>query len=572
MKKIFYSVFIVFVSFLFVSGVKANSISSINMDIYVDSKGTAHITEIWDASLSQGTEGYRSYGNLGNAVISNFKVSDNGRTYESLDSWNSNLSFSDKAYKSGIHDISNGIELCFGISSYGSHKYVLTYDIEGFVAQTDDSQIIYWELLPSELSSMTNNVYIKIYSDFKYSDSLDVWGYGNYGGYAYVYDGYIEMSNSSLDSGEYMTILVKFDQGTFETNNIISNDFEHYYDMAEDGAEHYTDSSDSFFGKLMSIFIFLFNFLFQFIIWFIIIFAIVKSSKNAGMKSGKFILDYGETGKKLPNDVNMFRDIPCNKDIYRAYWVAYNYNLMKKQTDFLGVILLKWLKEKQISIESKTVGALFKKEETTIVFNTNTPNLSNDLENNLYKYMYEASKDGILESKEFEKWCSNNYSKILNWFDKVLDYENEKLVQEGKLVKTERVDFKIFKTTVYKVDPSMMEEAIEMKGLKEFFNYFSNMQDKEAIEVMLWEEYLMYAQLFGVADKVAKQFKKLYPDVITDYSYDSIIFINSISHTGMVSASSARSRAQSYSSGGGGFSSGGGGGGSFGGGGGGGFR
>ena len=88
---------------------------------------------------------------------------------------------------------------------------------------------------------------------------------------------------------------------------------------------------------------------------------------------------------------------------------------------------------------------------------------------------------------------------------------------------------------------------------------------------MLWEEYLMYAQIFGVASEVAKQFKKLYPDVITDYNYESVVFVRNVSYSGMRAASTARSRAQSYSSGGGGFSSGGGGGGSFGGGGGG-FR
>ena len=27
----------------------------------------------------------------------------------------------------------------------------------------------------------------------------------------------------------------------------------------------------------------------------------------------------------------------------------------------------------------------------------------------------------------------------------------------------------------------------------------------------LWKEYLVYAQLFGIADRVAQQFKKLYP-------------------------------------------------------------
>ena len=236
--------------------------------------------------------------------------------------------------------------------------------------------------------------------------------------------------------------------------------------------------------------------------------------------------------------------------------------------------MLKWLKQGKITIEKRTVGVVFKKEDTTIIFKDE--NLDNELEVELYQYMKTASKDGILESKEFERWCSSNYTKILKWFDDILDYENDILLAEGKLTSKIVTNLGIFKSEVYEVDPSMYEEATKMKGLKMFFNEMKNMKDKNAIDVMLWEEYLMYAQIFGVADKVAKEFGELYPDLInseTGYNYTNIIFLNNISHSGMTSASSARSRAESYSAGGGGFSSGGGGGGSFGGGGGGGgFR
>ena len=112
-----------------------------------------------------------------------------------------------------------------------------------------------------------------------------------------------------------------------------------------------------------------------------------------------------------------------------------------------------------------------------------------------------------------------------------------------------------------------------MAGLKKFLNEFSTIKDRESIEVKIWDEYLMYAQIFGIAKKVAQEFKKLYPDIITEEYYNDIIFIHTISYDGVRAASVAKSRAESYSSGGGGFSSGGGGGGSFGGGGGGGgFR
>lgn len=574
MKNIFKLVFTTMLLFMFPFAVKANSISSIDMDIYLDKNGTAHVTETWSANLNSGTEGYKPYYNLGNAKITNFKVSENGKDYTYNDSWDTNDTFSEKAYKNGINYISDGIELCWGISEYGYHDYVLKYDIEGFVSTTSDADMIYWTLIPYELSSKPNDVHIKIYADDYFSDDLPVWGYGNYGGTAYVYDGYIEMnSEGTLESNEYMTILVKFDKGTFNTSNIIDEDFDYYHDMAEEGTTKYKDDKKSnFLDFIMSIFITVF----QFIIWIVVAVAISKSVKSAANKVGTRTLDFGQNGKVLPKDVPNYRDIPFNKDIFRTFWIAEGYKLNKNKTDFLGAILLEWLKEQKISIKKVETGIIKKKEETAIDL-TKEITFDNTLEQDLYNMMKEASKDGILESKEFERWCNNNYDKILSWFDKVIDSQTDKLVSEGKIVETEKVSMKIFKSKVYQVDPSMKEEGVKLKGLKNFLEEFSRIDDKEAIEVNMWEYYLIYAQILGIADKVAKQFKKLYPEIIDNpelgYTYTDIMFIHMVSHSGMRTATTSQQRAQSYSSGGGGFSSGGGGGGSFGGGGGGGgFR
>ena len=47
----------------FIPFVKANNISSVSMDVYIDDNGDAHITEVWNAKLSSGTEGYKPYYN-----------------------------------------------------------------------------------------------------------------------------------------------------------------------------------------------------------------------------------------------------------------------------------------------------------------------------------------------------------------------------------------------------------------------------------------------------------------------------------------------------------------------------
>lgn len=575
MKSVFKVISFALLMFIFPLIVKANSISSIDMDIYLDDNGTAHVTETWSAYLDQGTEGYKPYYNIGNAKIKNFKVSENGQTYTYNDYWNTNASFSEKAYKNGINYLSDGLELCWGISEYGYHDYVLTYDIEGFVSSLNDADMVYWNLIPYELSSKPGNVHIRIYADEYFSQDLDVWGFGNYGGTAYVYNGYIEMnSEGTLESNEYMTILVKFDKGTFNTSNAINEDFDYYLDMAKEGTTKY---KESFFQKFIDVITYIFDILLSLLPVIIIMIIAVITSKNMRNKLGTRSFSFTKDERKLPKDVPNYRDIPFNKDIFRAYWVSSCYGLNKNQTDFLGAILLKWLLEKKIEVKKVQAGLIIKKEESAIVLKSDTFTSDNELELELHHMMAEASKDDVLESKEFEKWCKNNYNKILKWFDKVIDSETDKLIIEGKI--TETVKNNLFKTKVLKVDPSMKEEGVKLKGLKNFLEEFSRIDDKTAIEVNMWEYYLIYAQILGIADKVAKQFEKLYPELLEDTynrmgcSFTDFVFINSLAHTSMHAAISSRQRAQSYHSGGGGFSSGGGGGGSFGGGGGGGgFR
>ena len=119
------------------------------------------------------------------------------------------------------------------------------------------------------------------------------------------------------------------------------------------------------------------------------------------------------------------------------------------------------------------------------------------------------------------------------------------------------------------MDDQLYEESTRLYGLKKFLQEFSNIDTKETLEVHLWDEYLMFAYIFGIADKVAKQIKNLYPNLLeqNNIDFDTIIIINNISTNTVHAASAARSAAESYHSGGGGFGMGGGGGGSFGGGG-----
>ena len=562
MKKVFKILFFALLAYaLFTLGktVSANSINRISMDIFVDSNGNANVTETWNCYSNQSTEIYHPYYNLGNSEITNLSVSMDSTQFETLSSWDTSASFDEKAYKAGINRVSNGVELCWGISEYGTNIYTVNYTITNFVSNLTDSQMIYWTLIPYDFSDSIGQVFINISSDLYFPSSIDVWGYGNEGGTAYVDNGTITMtSEGTLNRNEYMTILVKLPSGTFNTKNNLNQNFEYYYNLAEEGVNRNETVENTVITIL------------PFIIIIIMVFAIVTSKLGSSQEQR---LNFENNGNKLPKtkDIPYFRDIPCNKDLFQAFFIGYQFKIVKKRTDLLGSVILKWVRDKKVTLK-KDEG---KSSKMSIILNEELiSSLEDEDEQKLYKMFFEASKDGILEDSEFTKWCSTNYSKILGWFDTIIDKEKDKLVKDGLLLEKPKT---LFKSAKYTVTPELRQQALNIAGLKKYLNDYTLISEREAPDVVLFEDYLILAQMFGIADKVAENFKKLYPDLITEtnfYSYDNINFVHIYAVHAMTSAHSAHYAAASrYSGGGGGFSVGGGGGGSFGGGGGGGgFR
>ena len=109
-------------------------------------------------------------------------------------------------------------------------------------------------------------------------------------------------------------------------------------------------------------------------------------------------------------------------------------------------------------------------------------------------------------------------------------------------------------------------------GLKKYLDEFSLISERSIDEVVIWKEYMVYATLFGTADKVIKQFEKVYPDRIPEFeSYNTnVVIAHSYYHS--MHRSAQRALQQKRTSGAGGHSSFGGGGGFSGGGSGGGSR
>ena len=93
---------------------------------------------------------------------------------------------------------------------------------------------------------------------------------------------------------------------------------------------------------------------------------------------------FGNKGNIIKsNNIEYYRDLPCGIDIYRAYWIIYNYHLGKSDDDIIGAILLKWIKDGNIKLVTE-------KKKISLHFLSKPVNC-NEIEEKFYYFILQAS-------------------------------------------------------------------------------------------------------------------------------------------------------------------------------------
>ena len=98
-----------------------------------------------------------------------------------------------------------------------------------------------------------------------------------------------------------------------------------------------------------------------------------------------------------------------------------------------------------------------------------------------------AGADGVLQPRELQQYVRNN--KDDQFFTSLTSF-TEKEQQMAKDTDT----------------------AVQLLGLRKFLLDFSLIAERGIKEMPLWREYLVYATLFGIADKVSENFAEVYSD------------------------------------------------------------
>lgn len=272
----------------------------------------------------------------------------------------------------------------------------------------------------------------------------------------------------------------------------------------------------------------------------------------------KKIKKYRKQLKEAPNiqptmPSKYYRDIPNEKATPAQAAFVYYFKTSSLSTHIPNAIsatILDLCMKKYLSFEVLTD----KKNEIKI---TLTPNMDVSAlprdEITVYQMLEKVSSNKEFTMKEFEKYCKNHSSSFIkqynsiepnaksevelqgNYDKKLITQYNNWLAKGIGFVFLFIISFVFMIATIipalicaiycFKIAGryhTLTQKGVDEKeawiGLKNYMEDFSMMKEKEVPELALWEKYLVYATAFGIADKVLKQLKVVYPQ-ITDMDY-----------------------------------------------------
>lgn len=467
------------------------NIQDVDIRVELEKDGSAWVTQIWKAEAgSSGTEFYIPVSNLGPMTIGELSVSENGVAYESLgDKWDVDKGRSYKTGKCGIVRKRDGAELCWGLGESGDHVWTVRFRLTGLVQAYEDADAFNYMFVNKGMDPAPEHARVTIVPAFPCQEWVvnnpRVWAFGFYGDINVV-DGKVvaETSESMSPSGAVIT-LVAFEKGLFEPSVEQDGPVQDLIDRALDGSSYGEDDDDFWALALFGIlFVLLFVGGICLVIW-----VAIASARGYKWKASLF-------GKKKID--GWYRDIPLEGNLLAAQYLlakGRRFELSAPASNLIGAFFLRWVMEGKLVVHpdpksSKRVNLEFKAGEGS----------ADEVENDLFYWARAASGDNLLlEKGEFEKWSTKNYKKLTAWPDRAIARGKTWFRNKGYF-KTEGV--------------CTEEGAAQACHLIEFRNFlkdFTLSGERGAPEVGLWKDYLVFAQLFGIADKVAKQFQKLYP-------------------------------------------------------------
>ncbi len=521
----------------------------LNIHVSLTKNGDARITETRTMDIdSEGTECYIVIGNLNGSELRDFGVSDEtGTDYENMGSWDIDRSRDFKTNKCGIVTKHDGYELCWGLGESGSRTYTTSYTITQLVKGYSDADGFNYMFVAQGMSPQPEHVRLTVETADTtrlVAENTGIWGFRYRGDINLVDGAIVAESSEPFENRSAMIVMCRFNKGLFAPADVRDSSFEDVKTRAFEGSD-YVDEDEWTKEDTWTLIALIAGF---------VIFPLL-------LVLGQIIYVW-RARRKVNKDLMWYRDIPYNGNLQRVNDVLNAYTYFNTDyNNLLSACILKLINLGGITIEQS------QNDKGKFVQNFVIHDLKDkDRQPKLLKQVHNifkqaAGNDTILEPKELKSYMKSKYNQSIT----------------DSFITTLHT-----KTSIshYKND---LENVRQVFGLKKYLKEFSLIDERHVSEVSLWKDYMIFATLFGIADQVIKDMKRINPeyfnmDQVAQQMADDMTLptIYSTMHSSTTRAAMSKAQREAErearASGGGGHSSWGGGGGFSGGGFGGGVR
>lgn len=344
-----------------------------------------------------------------------------------------------------------------------------------------------------------------------------------------------------------MTLMVKLEKGVLSPKRTVEGSFDTVIKAALSGSDYDMDAAleeeELTAGD----------------IGFMVLFFGVIAALIAGSIMMLTKLRKARQNKRMKS-VEYFRDAPNNGNLNVTYELGRSCNLCSEDA-LMGAYLMRLISEGCLEPEGDENNA--KQFRLRLI---HPPEKSNIYDDAFYTILEAAANgDGVLQTAELEGYSKKNVKPLSRFMDSCVGGARKTLIREGCFKRAVCNGTKDLTNTGKK-------QLDEILGLKRFLLDFSLIHERGVRETVIWQDYMIYALLLGIADKVMPQIRELYPDAlpqIQNYercmryagSYNAILYRayreNQYRHQ---ASRSTGSGGHASLGGGGGFSGGGGGG------------
>ena len=505
---------------------------SLDIRVVLSHNGDAHITETRVMDIdSEGTECYIGLGNMGGSEVRDLQVTDeNGLEFTNIGDWDVDRSRDWKTGKCGIVYKHNGYELCWGLGESGSRTYTTRYVITSLVHAYPDADAIRHVFLDQDVSPKPDKARLSIEAEDSTlfsEENCGIWGF-RFGGELSFEDGKIIVHNTEpFDYRGALYMMVRFDKGMFEPTIQEDDTFEHKKELAFEGSDYISEDEEWTWEDTLILLAMIVGFFVVPIVGIIWYFIYVWRARK---KVNKNLLWYRGNLQQANDMINA----------YKYFGTDYN--------NLLSACILKLIDLGAISIEQR-LNSKGKSEQNFVIHELKNQGDQPLLLRKIHSmFKTAAGDDTILEPKELRSFMrSSKNESITDSFINTLH------------TKTSISNYK-----------ERLDDVRQVFGLKKFLKEFSLLDERHVNEVSLWKDYMIYATLFGIADQVIKDMKKINPEyfnmdqVAAQMANDHTLpIIYSTLHSSTSRAVANKAAREARASGRGGHSSWGGGGGGF---------